>query len=83
MYVSQISPRYQGIWSLKPSKQMSSVAAQVLHPIFRRPGLPACEAIGRPQKYPWGFNHWCFLTEKKNQVFENPQNWTFTKQKRV
>jgi hypothetical protein len=52
---------------------MSSVAAQVLHPIFRRPGLPACEAIGRPQKYPWGFNHWCFLTEKKTRSLKTPK----------
>ena len=27
------------------TKKSRSVAAQVLHPIFRRPGLPTCEAI--------------------------------------
>ena len=47
-------PRYLIIETINKSM---AVAAQVLHPIFRRPGLPTCEAIFRPQKYPWGFNH--------------------------
>jgi len=49
-------PRYLIIETINKSM---AVAAQVLHPIFRRPGLPTCEAI------------LVFLDREKNKVFEN------------